>query len=73
MMFIQESWLKKCDQVILTRIREQGFKVHSEARRLRGGGGLCVIFKEHVQLKENKYRLIQRTFEVHEGIYSQRG
>ena len=54
MIFIQESWLRKCDQAILKEIKEYGFDVLSYRKsvKLDFGCGVATIFKKNLQVKQ---------------------
>ena len=52
--FIQESWLRKCDQAIVKEIKEYGFDVMSYRKsvKLDFGCGVATIFKRNLQVKQ---------------------
>ena len=54
--FIQESWLRKSDGHIINEIKEYNYKVISfrKPRKLDFGGGVAVIFKQYLKLKQIK-------------------
>ena len=59
--FIQESWLRKSDGHLIKQIEEYNYKIVSfrKPRRLDLGGGVAIVFKRQINLKQvkcDKYR-----------------
>ena len=57
-LFVQESWLRKCDGAILKKIKEYQFKIFSyrKPRRLDWGGGVATFFRNCL-----KFQLLKLT------------
>ena len=43
---ITESWLQDHDQVIMSEITPEGYKLITHNRKVKGGGGIAVIHKD---------------------------
>ena len=56
LLFIQESWLRKCDGATLAEIKEYGYSIITErkTRKFDRGGGVALIYKNKIQLKKIK-------------------
>ena len=59
---IQESWLKEEDGSKLAEIKELGYNILSNPRKRRGGG-LAVLYKQHLKLKPNTKASKFKSFE----------
>ena len=47
LIFITETWLSdKGSALIITELRPSGFKLHSNPRKGRSGGEICVLYKK---------------------------
>ena len=63
--FITEAWLKLKDTRTLSEIKDGGYKVKFQPRKGKRGGGVCVLYKDFIDLdkcKTNSYK----SFEVME-------
>ena len=56
LVFVQETWLRKSDDHLLTEIREYGYEIitYRKTRRLDFGGGVAVIFKNRLKFRNIK-------------------
>ena len=50
--FITEAWLKLKDTATVAKIKESGFLVKFQPRKGKRGGGVCVLYKENIDLKK---------------------
>ena len=50
--FITEAWLKLKDTSTVAKIKDFGFLVKFQPRKGRRGGGVCVLYRDHINLKK---------------------
>ena len=65
--FITEAWMKLNNTSKVAEIKDLGYNVIFQSRKGKRGGGVCVLYKDHVNIKKcniTKYN----TFEVLEVI-----
>ena len=54
--FVQETWLRKSDGHLLTKIKEYGYKIlqYRKQRKLDFGGGVMLIYKDNINVRNTK-------------------
>ena len=66
--FISEAWLKLKDTSVIAEIKQLGYNVKFQPRKgSRRGGGVCVLFKEHINVQKCNIKSY-KTFEILEVI-----
>ena len=65
LILVQETWLRKCDGIILTEIKEFGYDLITFRKtvKLEWGGGVAVIFKNSLKVNHLKSSESYKTFE----------
>ena len=63
---IQKTFLKDADTAKRREIEEYGWKIASNPRKHRSGGGICVLYKPCISLKCNDKVIKFKTFQVME-------
>ena len=60
-LFVQETWIRKCDGAILKEIKEYGFDILSYRKpcQLDWGRGVATVFKHNLKIKLIKLSLYQ--------------
>ena len=65
---VQETFLKEADKVTIAEIKGYGWKILSDPRKYRSGGGIAILHKPHIILKGNEKVVKYKTFQVMEAI-----
>ena len=62
---IQETWIRKCDGDILTKVKEYGYDIRTYRKRvkLEWGGGVCIISRKQLKVNYIKCNVTYKTFE----------
>ena len=66
--FITEAWLKLKDKSIIAEIKDMGYNIKFQPRKGKGGGGVCVLFKDDLDVQKSKIGSKYKSFEVMEVI-----
>ena len=66
--FVTESWIKIIDNGKLAEIRDLGYQIMFKPRKGKRGGGVCVLFKEGLDIEKCKIDTAYKTFELLEVI-----
>ena len=56
--FLQETWLRKCDTSLIEEIKEYNFEVITERkpRKCDIGGGVAILYRKNLSLRKLKYK-----------------
>ena len=62
---IQETWIRKCDGAILTKIKEYGYDIvtYRKKVKLEWGGGVAIILRKDLKVNHIKGKSNFKTFE----------
>ena len=66
---LQETWLKKGDKSVSSKIREYGYEIIKTSRQSEtNGGGLAVLYKSHITVKNFSSEFFSYGFKTFEFI-----
>ena len=66
---VQETYLKAADTAKLQEIKDYGWRVLSNPRRHRSGGGIGILFRNHINLRSNDKVTKYKSFQVMETCF----
>ena len=66
--FVTESWIKMKDTGRIAEIKDLGYQILFKPRKGKRGGGVCVLFKEGIDIEKCKIDKSYKTFEILEVV-----
>ena len=67
---VQETFLKDADKAILKEIADFGWSILSDPRKHRSGGGIAILSRPDIHLKNNEKVKKYKSFQVMEALVS---
>lgn len=68
--FIQETFLRDGNKAKLAEIKDYGWNVLSDPRKHRSGGGIAMLYRNTITLKNNNKVTKYKSFQVMESLLS---
>ena len=64
---ITEAWLKLKDKSLIAEIKSLGYNVLFKPRKGKRGGGVCILYKNFLDVKKCRLDMNYKTFELMEA------